>query len=329
MTASLGGRTTERPDETAAWASEVLAATGTASPADVRTVRVLRGPPKRLAEVVLKGGGLLVLKQYRNRRGTETNRILQRLATGGLAPPSRFRVTRALGWHDAHLTQVAEHASGRDWGSWFDSDAPELRRASGAVADWIAALQGVTVDFPDRSGHRSAARLLREAGAVAESFPDWASDVMSLAEEASEVLSAGEHPLVASHGDLHLDEVFVTDEPEPVVTVVDLDTAGLRRPSDDVGFALAMLLVSSRMRGGTFSPGATAALAFWTRWAKAGRDREAVASQMVRSLLMSLHLELVVYQKRREDLLPVWLDLASTALSGGVDAALHRANEIG
>ncbi len=332
------------PPDAATWVSEVLQRTEVASPDEVVGVRLMRDAPKRLAFVHLSPGKPspgkpssdkeIVLKQYRDREGVQTNQTLQTLADAGLAAPGRFRVTRPLGWDDGHLTQVAERAPGLDWGTWFDVEPDRLRGASAAVAEWMIALQQLTrqrlsAPLRDQSQHRSPARLMRESGELADLFPDHAPAVFVAAEQAVDVLSSEPESLVASHGDLHLDEVFVTEDPQPVVTVVDLDSAGLRRPSADIGFALAMLLVSSRLRTGSFVPGATAGLSFWTRWAPTGSDRAAVPSQMVRSLLMSLHLELVAYGKDRAELLPIWLDLSTTALSSGVEAALARASQLG
>ncbi len=317
------------PPDAETWVADVLARTGVASLEEVAGVRLVRDGRKRLAHVRLATDKELVLKQYRDREGVQTNLALQRLADAGLAAPGRFRVTLALGWDDDNLTQVTERASGLDWGTWFDREPKELRRASSAVADWITTLQQLPILLPDQTEHRSPARLMREARELADLYPDHAATVLDTARQAADALSVDAESLVPSHGDLHLDEVFISDDPQPVVTVVDLDTAGARRPSDDIGFALAMVLVSSRLRTGSFVPGATAGLALWTRWALTGPDQTAVPSQMVRSLVMSLHLELVAYAKDRGYLLPLWLDLASAALASGVEGALKRAGQIG
>lgn len=238
-------------------------------------------------------------------------------------------MTPARWWSAAHRTQITDLAPGSAWGAWQTASDNAREESSIAVADWLTALQGLPVALEDRSDHRSTSRLRNEGALLAEMFPAEGSRIGWIVETAVQYLDTHSSALVASHGDLHLDELFIAPGQPLVVTGVDLDTAGMRRPSADVGFALAMLLVSSWMRTGSFHVGASAGRAFWRRWASTGVDAEAVPAQMARALVMSLHFELVAYRTGRVELLSLWLDLAGTALSKGVEASFNMAEEIG
>ncbi len=316
------------PPEVAAWIGDVVAEIDPPLTGETTAVQLLRGGRKALATVT-HGGELLVLKRYVDDEGALTTLWLQRLTAAGLVAPSRFLVAPARWWSPRHRTQVMDRARGSAWGDWLTGSDALRQESSIAVADWLTALQQLPVVLEDRTGQRSASRLRKEAASLADAFPDERHALARIAGAAAQRLEAEAGSLVPSHGDLHLDELFLAPGQQLVVTGVDLDTAGLRRPSSDVGFALAMLLVSSRMRHGSFRGGAVAGRAFWKRWAPTGQDLEAVPAQMARSLVMSLHLELVAYRTGRDELLRPWLDIAGAAVSSGVEAALSVAEEVG
>lgn len=314
--------------EVAPWITEVLAELDPSLIETISDVQLLRDSPKLLATVT-HAEGSFVLKKYVDDEGARTNQWLHRLTEAGFAPPNRLRVTPARWWSSAHRTQIADLARGSAWGTWLTVSDSEREESSIAVADWLTALQRLPVVLEDRTNHRSLPIMRKEATRLADAFPDASPTLDWIVEATSHHLNTEPSSLVASHGDLHLDELFVAPGKPLVVTGVDLDTAGLRRPSFDVGFALAMLLVSSWIRTGSFHIGASAGHAFWRRWAATGMDSEAVPAQIARSLVMSLHFELVAYRTGRVDLLPLWLDLAATAMSSGVEAILTQAEDIG
>ena len=183
-------------------------------------VEMMRDAPKGLAVVEAPGKGRLVFKQFKDRRGEATRRFLDQLTHAGLAAPGRFRVSRAHAWLEHNHTLVTDEAAGTDWGAWFEAEPEKLQATSEAVAQWVAALQQLTVQMEDRSHLRDLTRLRREANALAAAFPTKSQWLGWIIEGISEGLGKGDPTLVPSHGDLHLDEVFITDGDPPVVTVV-------------------------------------------------------------------------------------------------------------
>ncbi|WP_167760892.1 phosphotransferase [Geodermatophilus sp. DF01_2] len=307
------------------WARGVLAEAVPALVGKTAGVRVLRGGPKRLAVLDMRAGPGLVLKQYSDDRGAWTRRWLQRLAEAGFAPPGRFAVTPAPGWSGTHRTLVTEVAPGAAWTDWLLAPAADRDVAAVAAADWLTALQALPVALPDRTGYRAGEELRRESGRLADRYPDSADRLLRVADAAHGRLygdpSSPGTGLVASHGDLHPENLHLAAGGPLTVTAIDLDTAGLRRPAYDAGYALGQLLVVSWMRTGSFQPGAAAGLAFWRRWtACGGTDAEAVPAEVARALVQSLHFELITYRTGRADLLDRWLGVAIAVLAGGVPA---------
>lgn len=310
------------------WARGVLAEAAPALAGDLVGVRVLRDGRKRLAVLERSNGRELVLKQYSDDRGAWTRRWLQRLADAGFAPPARFAVTPPQGWSGTHRTLVTDLAAGRAWTDWLLAPVADRDAAAVAAADWVTGLQSLSVALPDRTGYRASEELCRESGRLAERYPGRAVRLRRVADSVHHRLYRDLHQrapdLVASHGDLHPENLYLAAGGQPTVTAIDVDTAGLRRPSYDVGYALAQLLIFSWMRTGSFSTGAGAGLAFWRRWtADNGTDADAVPAEVARALVQSLHHELITYRTGRVDLLDRWLDVAEAVLASGVPAVFH------
>lgn len=310
------------------WSRGVLTDTVPALSGQLDGVRVLRDGPKRLAVLEFCGGSCLVLKQYADDRGAWTRRWLQRLAEADFAPPARFAVTPTRGWSGTHRTLVTDLAPGHAWTHWLQTPAADRDAAAVAVADWLTRLQSLPVALPDRTGYRSGEELRRQSGQLASQHPSHAPRLLRVAEAAHRRLYGNPGrlgpDLVASHGDLHPENLHVAAGKPLAVTAIDLDTAGLRRPSYDVGYALAQLLVVSWMRTGSFSAGASAGLTFWHRWTtRDSSNADAVPAEVVRALVQSLHFELITYDTGRTDLLDRWLHIAEIVLTAGVPTTFH------
>ncbi|WP_298255471.1 phosphotransferase [uncultured Arthrobacter sp.] len=312
----------------ALWARGVLAEAAPTLVGELTGLRVLREGPKRLAVLELSHGREVVLKQYSDDRGAWTRRWLQRLVEAGFTPPARFAVTPPRGWSGTHRTLVTDLALGRAWAGSLLHAVADRDAAAIAAADWVSELQSVSVALPDRTGYRAGDELCRQSRLLAESYPGHAARLLRIADSIERRLySAAYRPgpdLVASHGDLHPDNLYLADGGQNAVTAIDVDTAGLRRPSYDVGYALAHLLIFSWMRAGSFAGGAGAGLAFWQRWtAGRGADADAVPAEVARALVQSLHHELITYRTGCTGLLDRWLDVAEAVLVGGITATFE------
>ncbi len=310
------------------WVNGVLVETGKPT-AHVTSLRVLRDGVKRLAVVEFVDGAPLVLKQYADDRGAWTQLWLQRLVTAGFGPPGQLGVTPARGWSRTHRTLVTDLAPDHPWTSWLVG-APDARSAAArAAADWLTALQSLELTLPVRTGYRAGADLERQSAELAAAFPGYAMSITALHRAVQARLygpgSSGATVLVPSHGDLHPNNLHIVDGSILSVMAIDVDTAGLRRPAYDVGYALAQLLIGSWMRTGSFHAGAAAGLVFWHRWTSdGGRDAGAVAAESVRALMQSLHFELVTYRNGRTNILDLWLGIAHSLLTNGLPTTLHR-----
>lgn len=304
------------------WAEGVLFETTSGPPVEIRDLRVLRDGAKRLACVTLGNGTSLVLKQYADDRGAWTQRWMDRLCDAGFAPPSRFSVTPARGWSRTHSTLVADEAPQHPWTTWLTSAPRDRDAAAEAAADWLVALQAMGIALPDRTEYRAGTELTRDHRELALEFPVYSEVLQRVGREVHDRLyglDRGTSPLVASHGDLHPNNLHIADDGRMSVMAIDVDTAGLRRPAYDVGYAVAQMLIMSWMRTGTFHVGACAAQAFVRRWEMGGApDVDSVAAEVVRALLQSLHFELVTYRNGRTDLLDPWLYAAHLMLTTGV-----------
>lgn len=238
------------------WTRSVLADTVPALATGLIDVRMLRDGPKQLAVLDFTTVSALVLKQYADDRGAWTRRWLQRLTEAGLAAPARFTVTPARGWSAAHRTLVTDLATGQPWADWTLAPAADRDAAAVAAADWLTRLQSLPVALPDRTGYRAGEELRRETGRLAIQYPSHAPRLFRVADTAHGLLYGDPHAagpdLVASHGDLHPNNLYLAAGGPLTVTAIDVDTAGLRRPSYDVGYALAQLLILSWLHTGSF-----------------------------------------------------------------------------
>lgn len=332
------------------WISEVLADIGVlggwpgtsaeAFRVDERSVRVVRKPqwPLVIGDLYEGGGSTrrVVAKAYRDDRGATTLALLHRLSVAGLSR-GPYRVTAGLGWSSTLRVLVTDCAPGEAWSDFLVTGGPRLEIASVAVGEWLRTLQGLAdgpsrVRLPNRAEFRAEADMLVEAARVGSHYPWYARRIDELARAAlatSAASSNRETTLVPSHGDLHPHNIHIDfDSTDVFATALDLDTVGLRRPSYDVGYAVAQLLIMSVMRCGSFLPGAIAAEAFWSVVDDRARpwcaDKAAVSAQLCRALVQSLHYELVTLRNGREDLLPAWCAVAEEALSNGVTMMLER-----
>ncbi|MDI9629673.1 MAG: phosphotransferase [Acidobacteriota bacterium] len=315
-------------DSVADWLRETLEEQTPGLADSVSWVDVLRAGPKRLAIVALRDGRRLALKQYPDQRGALTNRWLRRLTAAGFTEPSRFRVTSARGWSPARRTLLADVAPGSPWSEWVGRDLAGRVQTAVAAAEWLLALQRLPVSLEDRSDYRSVGEMRGEVRRLAVIFPDRQDEFEGIRHDVAGVLAGKPVRLVPSHGDLHPQNLWILDGPSPAVTALDLDTAGFRRPSYDVGYAVAMLLVSSWMNTGDFRAGADLAEAFWNRWLKEGQDAAAVPAEVARALVQSLHFELVTYRTGELRILPRWLRLARAALDDGIQSMLSEARRV-
>jgi len=324
------------------WATSVLATSqlaGWSSAASVEkgSLRPFRVGKHPLVGVTVRVGGAsqhVVLKTYRDDRGADTLRLLAQVSSAGLARPSRDAVTRGLGWSREHRALVTERAPGLPWRALLHAPEPWRTAGSAAVGRWLATLQCSDADLPVRASYRDMVDMTAQAEVLGALLPELADWLAELASTATRVDSTPAM-LVPSHGDLHPNNIHLlwsattsgAASGSPVVTALDLDTVGLRRPAYDAGYAMAQLLVMSWLRRESFVPGAMAGRALWRRWSRSApgwSDLDAVPAQFARALVQSLHYELAVLRNGRTELARAWCLLAEAALCEGMEGLLDR-----
>ena len=186
----------------------------------------------------------VVLKEYRvddeEGDGVWAAQVGRRLEAAGMQPPATTTVARTLGARAGFL--VCEHAPGRPWRQTVGTSAASA--ASCAVGRWCAALERTPLGLPaaTRRGVVEAAAHLAalDRSTLTRVGRTRGAELQSALDEPQ--------PLVTSHGNLHPENLFVTDDDQPTVTGIDLDTAAAREPAYDVGYGVAQLLVRSVRR---------------------------------------------------------------------------------
>ena len=197
--------------------------------------------------------------------------------------------------------------------------APAAQAVGERLADWLVDLQATRLGMPP-STRRGLADALPQLVAVASTVPSASPSSPGLSALGWELQRAAadtaEQEGVVSHGDLHPGNVFLADGD---VVAIDWDTAALREPAYDVGYALSQLLLSPLHAGMPLSLGVAAATRFWEAYVERGgvASGDRVGVQAARAFIQSMHFELVTYGNGRADVLDLWPRAALAVLRDG------------
>jgi hypothetical protein len=207
--------------------------------------------------------GRILAKFHGPDRARAAHETAVTLREAGFRPPSRLQVARPLGYSHSLGASFQEQIPEAAWLDHLAGDESTIKRISARAAEWLAALHNVSV------GDHIAARLdsTLEAATISltSDYPRIALRVAELARLLDQELTGPEDPLVVSHGDYHPKNVLSDGS---TVFVIDLDKVATRETSFDAGDAIAQLLIMSYYDTGATGLGATAALAFWRRYAQ-------------------------------------------------------------
>ena len=262
----------------------------------------------------------LVVKEDRKRVPRWADRVARLLVAAGRGAGARDRVALPYG-ACAPGALVTERVFGPSVRAAVvaapDVDAAEL--LGERLAAWLLDLQRAPVDLrpSSRRGLDDALPQLVEVAATVADRPSAVAALRRLAWQLQDATTGTrEQAGVVSHGDLHPGNVFVSGGD---TVAIDWDTAALREPAYDVGYALTQLVVSPLQAGAPLEHGVAAACRFWERYASGGGTASPgrVAVQAARALVQSLHFELVTYANGREDVLDLWPRAALALLEHG------------
>jgi thiamine kinase-like enzyme len=217
-------------------------------------------------------------------RARAAHDIAVALWENGFRPPSRLQVARPLGYSHPLGASFQELVPEPTWLDHLASDEAAITLVSTYAAEWLVAIHDVSL-----SDH-AAARVDSSVEAAAKSLtienPRVATRVVELARLLDRELAVPQDPLVASHGDYHPKNVLSDGS---TVFVIDLDKAAIRESSFDAGDAIAQLMTMSFYDIGATDRGATAALAFWRRYAQLASVSPArTGMHILRALIRSL-----------------------------------------
>ncbi len=272
----------------------------------------------------------LVVKEDRTRVPRWADHVARLLVAAGRGAGSRQRVALPYGV-SASGALVTERVFGPSLRTAVaGAPDPHAAGALGArLALWLVDLQRAPLGMPasTRRGLPDALPQLVEVASTVGARPGAAAMLRRLAWRLQDAATASrEQPGVVSHGDPHPGNVFLSGEQ---TVVIDWDTAALREPAYDVGYALTQLVVSPLGAGAPVEHGIAAARRCWAAYVEHGgtASPERVALQAARALVQSLHFELVTYANGREDVLDLWPRMALALLEHGPDglAALPEA----
>ena len=262
----------------------------------------------------------LVVKEDRKRVPRWADRAARLLVDGGMGAGAAHRVALPYGVcrPGALVTERVVGHSMRTAVITAD-DALAAERVGERLATWLLDLQAAPVAMPasSRRGLGEALPQLVEVAATVPGRSPASRGLLRLAWELQRVAQAtSEQPGVVSHGDLHPGNVFLSDDQ---TVAIDWDTAALREPAYDVGYALSQLVVSPLRGGASLQHAVAAATRFWQTYSERGglAQPERVAVQTARAFVQSLHFELVTYGNGRQDVLDLWPRAALAVLEHG------------
>lgn len=269
----------------------------------------------------------VLAKMYRRGAGPVCNQALRTLWDAGFRAPQTARVPRPYGYSAKWSVLIQEFVSGAPWVSFLGTDSDALRAASESSADWLLALQRSCVSAPRREieYERRYYDLPRFVDELVRLHPEYDASLRDVLERLEPELQL-ELPRLPSHGDFNPKNVLFA---EGAATAIDFDTFGSREAAFDVGYAVAQLLVMSHLTVGDVGPGRDAAVAFWARYVAEGGDAhfERVSVHVARTLVQSLHFELITLGTANAQVLDIWPELARTWLNGEGLAAAARPRE--
>lgn len=190
--------------------------------------------PLRRAVVAAQVGDerffIKVMSQDRSRSQVERHRVI---AAAGVGP-------EVVG-EPAEGVMIIRGAAGRPLAERFAGvrhggtppDPQDLTRL-------LDKLPSELLELPRRSAWTE--RLDFHAHAAVIALPEFAAEIRALVRDIQAIIGdRPSGPVVPVHGDLYEANIFVTDDPEPRYTLIDLDTAGPGHRVDDLACVLAHL----------------------------------------------------------------------------------------
>lgn len=260
--------------------------------------------------------------QHSARAGLATLRMLREAGFGG---PGNYRVPAPLGASPDDRSLLLELVRGEEWiGRLTCLDRGVAGDGARRAARWLALLQAAPIAVAVEPPAVDADRVAAWWEEVEESREDLSTAALrAVISRLRERLGAGDVTPVPSHGDFHCKNVLLGSE---LSTVIDFDHLALREPAHDVGYCIGQWLVMSKLRQGSFGPGARHASAFWKAFHRHDAVTwERVSLHVARTFLQTLAYLLALGASFDTD---VWTEAIMTWTSGTTARHLdHLAGE--
>jgi hypothetical protein len=251
-------------------------------------------------------GRRVIGKMSRSRNAKTAFASMQKLWAAGLRPPSRYTVTEPLAWIAEHSLLVQELAPGVSMLDVLERREDIVAHALDAAA-WLRCLWSLNLEaeiVPFRADD-----VASRATALSQALLD--QRLEQIAKRASGVLGATPKEHVASHGDFHPMNVFVSPDR---VTAIDLDTFARREREVDVAYFLAQLANFDLKVHGSFAGTRQAREAFLAACGPVNEER--VSAHMAWTLLGSLHYDTCILKVHVENV-PTMIAAAGRLLDRG------------
>jgi hypothetical protein len=257
-----------------------------------------------------EGARLLVGKVADSEKSKGAFDSLRTLRDAGLRPPSPYRVVEPVAYFpDRHLL-LQEKASGA---MLFDKIKAATATTGDAerAAEWLLALQDIRVPGL-RQG--SLGNFERTRDELTLALPGCARRLRPITTFIGSHLAA-ETPGIASHGDYHPMNLYISDD---YVTAIDVDTFAAREPMYDVAYFLAQSAIMGYPKFQSFAPTEELRAAFLEAYEKRAprlyrKDRIRVFVAF--AFLRSLHYDFCILRTDPHHLVEPFLSAAERALS--------------
>jgi len=253
----------------------------------------------------------------RGNRGQGTFEVLAALWNAGFRPPSPYTVVRPLAYVPDRRLLLQEKAPGRLAREIVFADSGAACDVLGRVAGWLVALQSCTVVPPSRVEQAKEAVVLH-GRELRQSLPQHDNRIRCLVERAlSEFDPSRLTALAPSHGDFHLENVFVEESGR--VTAIDLDKFGLGERAADVAYLLAQTAIMGYRRHGNFLATARIRDHFLQAYLKEADSLSysRLSVYLGMAFLQSLFYELCILKTGDFALIEPWLNNAERCLLHG------------
>lgn len=255
-----------------------------------------------------------VAKFFKDRRGGNIAGMNRRLWNAGFCPPHPFTVAQTLAYSDVERVLIQEKAPGASlWSFLFRPAAAERPAPMQDVARWLLQLQSSTL--PQATEDATLPQTIAtQADDLIRCRQTMGNRIEACAAAMIDRLRQTDRgSLVLSHGDFHAKNIYVSSDR---ITVIDLETVGLREREADIGYFLGQISGMGNLELGSFHATDSVRKSFLDacRQSDPRLSGKRIALYIAIWFLQNLHYRLCALQDKRDEIAPVWVSNAERCL---------------